>query len=210
MKFLISMLLCVSPVIAQTVYEIPFASAANEIELSVANRSSIIADGIKVEAANAPAWIKFESSEIYLSKLNASEEKSAVFKFSVDKTAEVNKELTLKFAITDKSGQMWKKEIGIKILPPSSYELYQNYPNPFNPATVISYQLPALSNARLKIYDAIGREVVDLVNERQEAGYHEIKFNAQNLASGMYVCQLVAVDDKNKQHIFKKKMILLR
>ena len=88
---------------------------------------------------------------------------------------------------------------------PTEYTLYQNYPNPFNPLTTIKYDLPSASNISLIIYDILGRKVKELVNTKQQAGRYEIQFNASNLASGVYVYQLIA--DK---YISSKKMILLK
>ena len=56
----------------------------------------------------------------------------------------------------------------------------------------------------LKIYDILGSEVKTLVNEEQETGYYEVKFNASNLASGMYIYRLTA----NKYVCTKKMMVL--
>ncbi|MGA3288410.1 MAG: T9SS type A sorting domain-containing protein, partial [Bacteroidota bacterium] len=114
---------------------------------------------------------------------------------------------------TDKTGQKWTKEIKISITPPTTYELLQNYPNPFNPTTTIEYQLPGAGtryNVSLKVYDVIGREVVNLVNEQQEPGYYQKTFDASRLASGMYVYRLVATDEQKKQHVFNKKMLMLK
>jgi hypothetical protein len=56
------------------------------------------------------------------------------------------------------------------------YALGQNYPNPFNPSTKISYTIPAAMNVKLQVYDGFGREVLTMVNKRQQAGTHEINF----------------------------------
>jgi len=88
---------------------------------------------------------------------------------------------------------------------PLTYELLQNFPNPFNPATTIQYQLPQDAKVMLKVYDILGNEVATLVNEEQEAGYKEVKFNASNLASGVYIYRLQA-----GSFVTAKKMILLR
>jgi N-acetylneuraminic acid mutarotase len=69
---------------------------------------------------------------------------------------------------------------------PKHFVLEQNFPNPFNPTTVVSYQLPVASDVRLAVYDMLGREVSVLVNERKEAGVHEVKFDGTSLASGVY------------------------
>jgi hypothetical protein len=66
---------------------------------------------------------------------------------------------------------------------PKNFSLSQNYPNPFNSSTVISFQLPVISNVTLKVYDILGREVATLVNEEKPAGSYEIQFTANGLTS---------------------------
>ena len=95
---------------------------------------------------------------------------------------------------------------------PQKFKLEQNYPNPFNPTTKIKYSLPNVRNAykrplqtTLKVYDILGREVVTIINERQQPGYYEVEFNAANLSSGIYFYKLKAGD-----FLLTKKMILLK
>jgi hypothetical protein len=75
---------------------------------------------------------------------------------------------------------------------PETYALEQNYPNPFNPSTTIAYQLPAPTVVSLKVYTVLGEEVATLVNGREPAGRHTVRFDAARLASGVYFCRLVA------------------
>ncbi|MFZ4619791.1 MAG: FG-GAP-like repeat-containing protein [Bacteroidota bacterium] len=75
---------------------------------------------------------------------------------------------------------------------PETFLLAQNYPNPFNPATTIGYQLPENCHVLLKLYDALGREIVTLVNEEQTAGDHTHQLHAEHLASGIYFYMLDA------------------
>ena len=75
---------------------------------------------------------------------------------------------------------------------PSGIMLGQNYPNPFNSTTVIPYGLPYGVHVTLRIYNVVGQELTDLVNADVNAGYHEIRFNASNLASGVYFYRLHA------------------
>lgn len=75
---------------------------------------------------------------------------------------------------------------------PRNYELEDNYPNPFNPTTQINYALPEAEHVTLEVFDITGRLVTTLVNESQTAGYHQINFNADNLASGVYIYRLQA------------------
>jgi photosystem II stability/assembly factor-like uncharacterized protein len=69
---------------------------------------------------------------------------------------------------------------------PDKFLLEQNFPNPFNSTTTIRYSLPADNHVEIKIYDMLGKEVTTLVNDRQIAGKYEIKFEADNLTSGVY------------------------
>lgn len=75
---------------------------------------------------------------------------------------------------------------------PSSFQLEQNYPNPFNPQTTIRYALPQASRVRLGIYDVLGREVARLVDGVQAVGAHEVRFEATDLPSGVYLYRLEA------------------
>jgi hypothetical protein len=88
---------------------------------------------------------------------------------------------------------------------PQNFDLSQNYPNPFNPSTTISFSIPVQSNVTLKIYDVLGREVDQLINENVNAGQHNIIWNAQNFSSGIYFYKIAAGD-----FIESKKMILLK
>jgi hypothetical protein len=85
------------------------------------------------------------------------------------------------------------------------FRLDQNYPNPFNSSTTIKYELPKASMMRLSVYDLLGREVSVLVNENKNAGNYEVKFDASNLASGVYVYRLEA-----GQFVQSRKLLLLR
>ncbi len=75
---------------------------------------------------------------------------------------------------------------------PDRYMLEQNYPNPFNPTTTIDYQVPVTGFISLKIYDVLGREVVSLVNTKQDAGTHVVVFDGSRLSSGVYFYRISA------------------
>jgi hypothetical protein len=75
---------------------------------------------------------------------------------------------------------------------PAALVLAQNFPNPFNPSTIIRYGLPARIEVTLKVYNLLGQEVASLVNGNQASGFHEVRFNAAGLASGLYIFRLQA------------------
>jgi Secretion system C-terminal sorting domain len=75
---------------------------------------------------------------------------------------------------------------------PEKFELYQNYPNPFNPSTNIKYQIIKASLVILKVYDALGKEVITLVNEFQKPGTYKVSWDASGYSSGLYIYTLEA------------------
>ncbi len=98
---------------------------------------------------------------------------------------------------------------------PSDYALKQNYPNPFNPITKIDFSLPAESDVKLIIYNILGQEVIQLVNNQMSAGNHSVTWNANDaggnqLTSGIYLYKLTASGVNGGEFQDIKKMILLK
>ncbi len=95
---------------------------------------------------------------------------------------------------------------------PLSFCLYQNYPNPFNPTTVLMYTLSCKCKVRLRIFNSLGQLVNDLREDFEEAGYHQVVWSADNLASGVYFARIEASSVQNKSGGFKQtiKMLLIR
>jgi photosystem II stability/assembly factor-like uncharacterized protein len=75
---------------------------------------------------------------------------------------------------------------------PVRFVVEQNYPNPFNPSTTIRYGLPRRAQVSLSVFNTLGQRVVQLVNGDIDAGYHEIRFDGNNLASGVYFYRMTA------------------
>lgn len=88
---------------------------------------------------------------------------------------------------------------------PTVYELSQNYPNPFNPSTIINFSLPEAGVVSIKIYDILGKEVADLVNEQKSAGNYSVSFDASNLPTGTYVYKITSGN-----FTATRKMLLLK
>ena len=93
---------------------------------------------------------------------------------------------------------------------PTVYALHYNHPNPFNPITSLTYDLPEQAQVTLTVYDMLGREVTQLVNTTQEAGYRSVRWNATDktgkpVSAGVYLYQIRAGD-----FIQTRKMVLLK
>ena len=88
---------------------------------------------------------------------------------------------------------------------PLQIGLAQNYPNPFNPSTVIRYQIATHSNVELRVFDLLGREVAELVNDFRNAGNYQVSFDASHLASGVYLYRLTVGNE-----VLTKKMMLIK
>ncbi len=80
-----------------------------------------------------------------------------------------------------------------------------NYPNPFNPSTNITFQVAKKGHVVLKVYNTLGKEVAELVNETKEEGTHLVTFNGDNLPSGMYFYKI-----QSGEFVDVKKMLLLK
>ena len=88
---------------------------------------------------------------------------------------------------------------------PNIFTLSQNYPNPFNPTTTISFQIPKESYVYIKVFDCLGKEIKTLVNETKKEGSYTVKFDALELADGIYFYQMSA-----ENFISTKKMLLIK
>jgi hypothetical protein len=88
---------------------------------------------------------------------------------------------------------------------PMMFALAQNYPNPFNPTTTIRYALPHSTYVTLTVYNTLGQQVAQLVNERQQAGYHDVIFHGDGLASGVYFYKL-----EGEGMVEIRKMLLMK
>jgi hypothetical protein len=93
---------------------------------------------------------------------------------------------------------------------PHSYALHQNFPNPFNPVTSLRYDLPKQSFVTLTIYDLIGREITQLVNTTQEAGFRSVQWDATDsfgkpVSAGIYLYKITT-----GEFVQTKKMVLVK
>ncbi len=88
---------------------------------------------------------------------------------------------------------------------PHLLSLSQNYPNPFNPTTTIQFSLPHSAFVSLKVFNTLGQEVSNLVAEEKAVGNYKVEWNAEGVASGVYLYRLIA-----GKFVETKKMLFLR
>ncbi len=93
---------------------------------------------------------------------------------------------------------------------PGTFSLSQNYPNPFNPITKMNYTLPKRSRVIISIYNVLGQEVKNLINQEQEYGYHSVSWNGidnqgRQMSSGVYFSRMTVNDFSQT-----KKMLLVK
>ena len=86
-----------------------------------------------------------------------------------------------------------------------SYRLEQNYPNPFNPTTNIQFTIPHAGDVTIRVYNMVGQQVAELVNDYRAMGTYNIVWNVENIPSGVYFYQI-------QSGVFKqtKKMMLVK
>ena len=75
---------------------------------------------------------------------------------------------------------------------PTTYALLQNYPNPFNDRTEVVYKLPKSGMVSLELFDILGQRIETLVHGYQTSGTHTVAVSGAALASGVYLCRLIA------------------
>jgi len=86
-----------------------------------------------------------------------------------------------------------------------TYKLYQNYPNPFNSSTIISFSIPQGDNVLIEVSNILGEKVGTLANDYFMAGTHSVRFESENLATGVYFYIL-----RTNELVQTKKMLLVR
>lgn len=109
---------------------------------------------------------------------------------SVESNERVNGGVDFSYTISSSSATLVEQSNNY----PEQFQLMQNYPNPFNPETKIQYSVASAQNVRLQVFDILGREITELINQYQQPGTYSIPFNTAKygLASGIYFYRITA------------------
>jgi hypothetical protein len=126
--------------------------------------------------------LPYGSYQLVAQKVGFPNAVSEIFTISPQNQSQNN--LTIQFTLTD-------VEVEDNFIP-TEIKLYPNYPNPFNPTTTVSFSLPSSQIVNIKVYNLLGEEVAEISNQIFSAGLNEVNFNANGLASGVYIVSLEA------------------
>ncbi len=88
---------------------------------------------------------------------------------------------------------------------PEGLWLNQNYPNPFNPETTINFSIPIQGHVSLKVYNALGQELLALIDKVMASGNYSIPFRGTSFPSGVLFYKL-----QTENCVIVKKMLLIK
>jgi tetratricopeptide (TPR) repeat protein len=171
-----------------------------ESAISIAEQvfnSTIVDEDVKCE-------MLYEEGVIFKYYLNDIDKAMAAFAQIVDKYPNNNLYYFAKTELESENAFIAKKTDTINNEEVSEYATAV-YPNPFNPSTKITYSIPERGNVILKVYDILGREIVQLVNEVKESGNYQVNFDGSNLNSGVYFYTI-----ESGKYKASKKLLLVK
>ncbi|MDB9854234.1 T9SS type A sorting domain-containing protein [Candidatus Marinimicrobia bacterium] len=98
--------------------------------------------------------------------------------------------------VSGPAGERYETTLGVI---PKAFTVHQNYPNPFNPSTSIQIDVPEITNMKVMVFDATGREIQTIENAEFSPGYHTLTWNGSDqsgrqVASGIYFIQVTTRD----------------
>lgn len=181
------------------------------------NGSTVTAKDISAQLYSNIELIDMQNSFSEFDSIAAggTKESQTGFSFIIDSEIPKDTIIYLPISVYSEDEEYWQTEMPIQIIissiktenrtVPLTFKLEQNYPNPFNPITLINYQLPMINDVELSIYNLLGQKVATLLSEKQNAGYHQVEWDASGFASGIYYYRIEAGD-----YLEMKKMVLIK
>jgi len=191
-------------------YDLPFGASGNKLVLSVRNTSGQLQQSVTVSVQESPQWVTFTSDQVTVPKISDGATGKVQFSFDVAEDAPIGEQGLVTLQASAPTGMVWEKSFSLQVAPPDQFELLPNYPNPFNPTTTIQYRLPVQMDVQVSVYNILGRKVATLADGLQEAGQQELRWDASNMASGLYFYRVIAEGSDGKQIIKNHKMMLIK
>lgn len=157
-------------------------AAGNTVRLSWKTATEVNNLGFDVERKNPQG--KFERIGFVEGAGNSNSPNSYTFE---DNSISIPGRYAYRLKQNDFNGDYkYSNIIYIDINLPLVTKLHNNYPNPFNPVTKIKFEISASEKVNMKLFDSVGREVVELFNDYFNPGYHFLDISLQDFASGIY------------------------
>jgi hypothetical protein len=176
-------------------------------------------DALKVMTGEDKKWVLVDLAFTYVHSGKMQEARNVLQELRTEYSQEQELITIINNDIIDVEGQIANglfklieitEPLEVGITAPKEFGISQNYPNPFNPTTVISYQISAISNVSLKVYDILGREVETLVDEMKEVGYYSVTFDGSKFSSGIYFTRFVVKPNEGKPFVQTRKLLLMK
>lgn len=147
-------------------------------------------DDIIIKAAPSNQWIDVGYNNYQYTKPVPNNGDFRDFQIRCTVTDGNNNEVTSNILYVSYNGASFRlsknnSEKNYDSITPTEYKV-DNYPNPFNPSSIIRYQIPEAGCVNIKVFNSLGMEVKELVNEFKSPGIYKIDFNGTNMASGTY------------------------
>jgi hypothetical protein len=162
----------------------------NKVELNWETATEINNYGFEIERASARTATEKSWEKIGFVEGHGNSNSPKFYSYT-DKKIEASGNYNYRLKQIDIDGTFeYSDVVEANLGAPESFELDQNYPNPFNPLTSIRFNLPTDSNVKLTVFNVLGQEVAELINENITAGYHSVNFDGSSLNSGIYFYQL--------------------
>ena len=186
-------------------HSVPIATDGNLFVLSVQNSTQLPLNNVRVTVASAPDWLVFKTPSVSIQSISAKQQYDAEFEFRV---LDVQADLagSVVFLITDSRdrflGQRTLRFLTVTM--PKTTRLDPPFPNPANPGATIRYELHALSEIKLEIFNIRGQRVRKLLEAERPAGTFSMTWDGKNdhglaVASGAYIIRLTAAEKGKNQ-----------
>ncbi len=195
-------------------YTTPLPVELTSFSADVVNGKIMISWGTATEINNAGFSVERSIdnknySEVAFVKGKGTSTEKSVYNFT-DKSALSGKYYYRLKQVDFDGTYQYLKSVEVDMGIPKNYSLDQNYPNPFNPSTTIRFALPMNAKVNIRLYNTLGQEVANILNNEFSAGVHETVFNASNLSSGIYFYRLEARGADGSLYTSTKRMLLLK
>jgi hypothetical protein len=189
-----------------TLSSFTYSVSKNNVMLTWVTEAEYNNSGFRIERMNTKenVW-----KEIWFIAGNGTTNEPKIYSYEDKKLQAAGYKYRIKQIDFNGNYEYFQLENEVTIAKPNVFALGQNYPNPSNPKSKIEFEIPLTGKVSLKVYDILGKEVLNIIDEQKEAGYYTAEFDGSSLASGVYFYRLLA--EGNGQSFSKTlKMILVK